>query len=453
MLSLLFDGGFWYDLLFIALAIGIVYLCFKYKSAKYWVATIAMVALVIFTGYCGIQLNAYYSAEGGIWGYIDGLINPNTGTVQVAPDKLEFTIDNIVMTEQIDGTYSAKIYLPDVLQLEEGKNYSVSVNDEPCSKVEFSAGTTSYARAEYAYAFLDTNLNNLCVDTLVFNVSLFKTSTDVTISSNGGQTAVDYWNTYFAKNEFNVSIFADDYVRDDSIEYVDGDVSNYHTLTYYVDDEVFTSQIFNEEQAVNLIDAPEKADHVFSHWVNSFGTKVNNQSRFFADTALYAVYVEAQVLPFTFDGNKVTGYTGTSTEIVIPATYSLSAKGQPIVGDDITVTKVDFWLRSLDINVTSVTIPETITVITADFWYQAPNLARIEFLGNFGSINDQWFYETSSYAELILHGDEVLKLYNWEYATTGLRNGYRRTYVPANLLEAYKTAEGWEELADRIFAI
>jgi len=63
MFSLLFDSGFWYDLMFIAAAIAIIYLCFKYKSAKWYVLTFAYIALICFTGYCGIQLNHYYTSE------------------------------------------------------------------------------------------------------------------------------------------------------------------------------------------------------------------------------------------------------------------------------------------------------------------------------------------------------------------------------------------------------
>lgn len=424
MLSLLFDGGFWYDLLFIALAIGIVYLCFKYKSAKYWVATIAMVALVIFTGYCGIQLNAYYSAEGGIWGYIDGLINPNTGTVQVVSDKLEFTIDNIVMTEQIDGTYSAKIYLPDVLQLEEGKNYSVSVNDEPCSKVEFSAGTTSYARAEYAYAFMDTNLNTLCVDTLVFNVSLFKTSTDVTISSNGGQTAVDYWNTYFAKNEFKVSIFADDYVHDDSIEYVEGDVSNYHTLTYYVDDEVYMTQIFDNTKAVTLVDGPAKTDIAFSHWIDADGNKLNQTSKFNADTTIYAVYVEAEPLKFEFYNNSLSLYTGTNeTDVVVPESYSITSYGAFVEGNDYVVEKISMHAFANNDAIKSITLPKTIRQIKYSMMTGLDGLDKLIILCDIiPEFPDEHNYFGDAGGEdgfIIYVPDDLLEAYELMFQSTG----------------------------------
>lgn len=302
MFTLLFDSGFWYDIIFIAVAIGLIYLCFKYKSAKYYVGTLAIVALLGVTGYCGIQLNAYYTSEGGIFGHISGLIKPNTGTVTIS-DKIEFSLTNIVMTEQLDGTYSAKIYLSDVAELKEGKSYIVLVNDEPCTKNEFSTGSTSYMRAEYAYSFLDNELNTLCTDNLIFNISFFDKSTEITVSSKGGQTAVDYWSTYFNKNNVEVSIVPSEYTRDNEIEYGEGDYSNYATITYMVDDSMYLTQVYEKSQMVTLVTAPEKTGYVFKYWKDENGTKVNDSSKFSSNKTLTAVYYEI-VTATLFEGEK-----------------------------------------------------------------------------------------------------------------------------------------------------
>ena len=71
------------------------------------------------------------------------------------------------------------------------------------------------------------------------------------------------------------------------------------------------------------------------------------------------------ILPFQFDEGTLVSYTGTSSDLVIPESYSVDDEGNFIVGDDILITEIkDYAFTSSFIdNLTSITIPNTITKI------------------------------------------------------------------------------------------
>ena len=86
-------------------------------------------------------------------------------------------------------------------------------------------------------------------------------------------------------------------------------------------------------------------------------------------------------LDFTFNGNSVTGYTGSSTSFTIPSTYSLvtDIDGTPIyiAGSDITVTAIADDAFANNTTVTSVTIPSSITSIGARAFQHCINLSTV----------------------------------------------------------------------------
>lgn len=433
--------------------IGLAYLAGKHRAIIPIALTLLAIIFVGCSAKCFVDLNDYYSARGGVFGVLTGMTENNQGTVEVT-DKIKFSLNNIVITQEADtDKYSATIYLNDIVSLETDKDYSVTVNKEPCSSSISSAGTTSYVKADYVYRFLDDNLENLCEDTLTFNIAFFAKYTEVKVSTNGGQTAVDNWNTYFSRNYFDVEVVPTEYTQDNEIIYGTGNVENYHILTYIVDEQEYMTQVFDSNKSISLISGPAKDGYTFSHWIDSDGNKVKMTSKFTEDTTLTAVYVELESLPWTFNGSAVTGYTGTSTDLVIPSSYSVLANGKIVEGDNVQVTEITFWLRNLSVNVTSITIPSSITVIETEFWYGASNLKYIEVNCGLGSINDQWFYVNPSGTKLVLNIDKVLPLYNYEYNVGGISTGKVTVYVHDDLVERYKASTGWSEFADQIHAI
>ena len=323
MFTLLFDSGFWYDLMFISVAIVLIYLCFKYKSAKWILLAVTGIALIGFTAFCGIELNSYYSADGGIFGYISGIVETNKVTTTIT-DNVEFSFTNVVLTQETNSeTYSAKIYLNDIIELDESKSYTVFVNKEPSSNVVFSAGTTSYVRSQYSYSFLDDNLNSLCNDILTFNFAFFDKGTEIKISTQGGQAASDYWRKYFTRNNFIVEIKSTNYTAEDDLSFTDGDISNYCTLTYWVDGSEYMTQVFDINQKVTLIDGPYRAGYTFSHWQDTEGNIYSSIAQFSMNKDLLAVFEENEIL---FSGKQKINLGASNSLLKGNYTLSLSNK-------------------------------------------------------------------------------------------------------------------------------
>lgn len=99
MLTLLFDTSFWYDIALVIVIAAIIIACIKYPNGKIYIASIVMILLIGASVYCGIQLNFYYTSEGGIWGKIYGLITNNTITVTV-DDSIKIDVQNLVLTNE-----------------------------------------------------------------------------------------------------------------------------------------------------------------------------------------------------------------------------------------------------------------------------------------------------------------------------------------------------------------
>lgn len=221
MLALLFN------VLIVVAIIGIIAFCAKYPNGKVFVFTFLGIGLTVFTAYAGVQLNYYYKASGGVYGYITGLFKPNEVTVENA----EFTFSNMEL-KQINGKdeYGAYITTDDIVSFENGKAYGLFINNMPAKTTSFS---TDYIQAQYSYAFYDNQRELLMQDTLFFNFAFHTNSTNIEIFSKGGSEAVKYWNYWFNKNVFVASIDQVNYVQSDSFNYRDLQLNNDESMVAY----------------------------------------------------------------------------------------------------------------------------------------------------------------------------------------------------------------------------
>ena len=85
-----------------------------------------------------------------------------------------------------------------------------------------------------------------------------------------------------------------------------------------------------------------------------------------------SIILQPEVLEgYTFSGNTLTGYTGSETEITIPSSYSI-LNGEYVEGDGYQVTTIDTTGFTNRANITSITLPSTVTSIgsglTFDNW-------------------------------------------------------------------------------------
>ena len=223
-------------------------LCLKYKNGRIFIFTFLIVAFIAFTAYCGVQLNFYYSSSGGIYGQLVSIYNPNE---VVITDNVSYSFKNLVLTQEEGDIYSAKITSDEVLDmvLDENAVYGVYINGLPCNYVEI---TEDYVIAKYTYTFLDENLNELKTDTLTLRFAFYTNSTYLSVTTSGGSEAVKYWNYYFNKNVFEVTIDNKGYSYSSDISFGNGDISEYVIISYYIDDELYLKQVYKKGSTINL---------------------------------------------------------------------------------------------------------------------------------------------------------------------------------------------------------
>lgn len=273
MFDILFNPTFWYVALAVVAIVVIIWACIKFPQGKIFVGTILGIAILCFTFYAGIELNFYYSASGGIYGVITGIFDTNT----VEVDDVTFKIQNLELTQNSDDLYTAQIMTDDVISLEKGKVYSLYVNDVPTKTLNFSS---NYIQARYSYSFYDNKQQLLENDSLFINFAFYTNSTFIEIYTEGGSQAVKYWNYWFNKNTFVITIEETGYVQDGKI--VSSEITNdsENVVAYFIGDELYEYQVVATGSKLNPIEIEMPEGIQLNGW------KVNNEK---VDTSNYIV--------------------------------------------------------------------------------------------------------------------------------------------------------------------
>ena len=152
-LDLLGNMQFWFTLAIIIGVIVILVSCIKYPKIGMPILVVVFgVAMICLSAYCGVQLNYYYKAEGGIYGKITGIYNTNE--IEIV-DNLLFELKNIELLEKTEGLYSASIMTDNVLSFDSVESMGVFINSMPCDIS--SQVHKDYIIANYIYTFYDNN--------------------------------------------------------------------------------------------------------------------------------------------------------------------------------------------------------------------------------------------------------------------------------------------------------
>ncbi len=271
MISLLFDKTFWYGVVIVFAIVCVVIACIKYPQSRVYVFTFAGLILVTITIWCGIQLDKYYTASGGIRGKLSGLIGINQSE---KVEEAKFKLKNVMLLEDEFGNYTATISGSDKYNFDDDKTYNLFVNGAPCSNSTYNLLPTGISvRCEYHYAFKNDDLVEVCDDTLKMNFSSFTNGYQIKLTTTGSDNA-NYWNKYFTKNNFVLSVEEFGYSEKNEIGFIDGDISNYAKVEYMVDDEIYFISAYAKGSKLRPISEPTKTGHYFIDWVDKDGKSV-----------------------------------------------------------------------------------------------------------------------------------------------------------------------------------
>lgn len=152
----------------------------------------------------------------------------------------------------------------------------------------------------------------------------------------------------------------------------------------------FTSGRFMANQSVTIT-AEEKEGYIFANWQDELGNVISEESSYTftmpsANAKYIAVYNEyfTEGLQYTLINSdteySVTGYEGTSTDVIIPSIYN----GKP-------VTSIDDFAFCCCTSLESIIIPASVTSIGSAAFRDCDSLTSIEIPNSVTSISDGAF--------------------------------------------------------------
>lgn len=257
MLNLIFGLSWVYDILLSVGILVLLFICLKFKGIRIFIFTAVGICYIALTAWSTTQLQAYYSASGGIYGKLTGLFKTNDVAVE-SSENVKFDFKNMMLTAtENEDEYEAEIVSEQIIKLSADEFYMVYINSTPCTFVENSQ---DYVIARYSYNFYDREFNLLCSDTLTFRFAFYTNSCKLLVTTNGGATAVRYWQEYFNYNTFIVEICKADF--DVIADALDG----YSLVQFKVDEDIVSKQLIKNGGHAIAPANPVVENKQFNYW-------------------------------------------------------------------------------------------------------------------------------------------------------------------------------------------
>lgn len=371
----------------------VVFICKQIPIAKTFFSVVVSIVLAGVTFYCGIELNKYYSAHGGIFGEISGYFDTN----KTETENMKFNLSNIELKEVNENLYRAESSTNQIFKLKANTKYSIFVNGLPCKTID---NASDYIMAEYRYHFYDENKNLIVQDVLSLKFAFNEYYSYLLIETEGGVDAVKYWNYYFNKNNFIVEIKESTYRQNEDLEYVEGETPDVCFLTYVVEG-VESKVLISEGMKISDISyQPTKKYYSFAGWSLDGQTVLNSNHVINSNTTLYAVfkqegglYDESGVMTSSWEqliSDNLIEVEGTVLKNSQHGSeYPEYLTGVLVVENGITV--IDNEALSERHNLTKIFLPDTVTTINSKAFYLCSNLEEIHLSNNLIMINSQSF--------------------------------------------------------------
>ena len=330
---------------------------------------------------------------------------PNENTIVFDANGGEGTMENMTVATDIKVNLTANAFT------KAGYTF-IGWSTTPDGAVEYTNGAeyTMGTESSYTlYAVWQANINGIN-----FNANSGKgtmqglelaTGTKATLPANTftrtGYTFLGWSTTPGGEVEYT-----------DGAEYVMGTESSYtlyavwqadvYTITYHDQGSKNVVEFTVNDLPITLSDLPNKTDYLFEHWYNTsdFSGSIITQITELQNVELFAKNVlGTDGLVFTNDSGSwtISGYTGSSTLVVIPSFY----KGK-------AVTSIASFAFKDCTSLTSVEIPDSVTSIGNSALYNCTSLTSVEIPNSVTSIGYDAFSGCTSLTSV--HIDDIA---NW----------------------------------------
>lgn len=176
------------------------------KSDK--IRSIVMLAIVIVIGFSGVasatNVIEYYTRTGATVGEISSSIfNSNIANVE-RKDAYIFEYKQIGFASTGESNqYQSKISEPRTVDIDLTQSWEIFINDIECNNCTVKGNEIT---ADFINAFYNKNGELILEDKLQIQIVFHKITFEIYLTTNGGDSAVKYWNTYLEKNNFEITI-------------------------------------------------------------------------------------------------------------------------------------------------------------------------------------------------------------------------------------------------------
>ena len=176
-----------------------------------WVIGIPVFCVLVFSAlYSYGRIDNYYSSKGGVIGSLTALIDVNKTEINKDESKLTYSFKNLQMQKDDKGYYVVE-KTEDASLLDKNETYLAYVNGYPCDIVNLVVGDDDSKfiyRFSYVFADYDDNGNLVPIadDTIQIEFTFFKSSTNVKIKTDCSDEIYGLWNSYFNKNNFEITL-------------------------------------------------------------------------------------------------------------------------------------------------------------------------------------------------------------------------------------------------------
>lgn len=251
------------------------------------VGVVSFLALIVSGAYSFGRINNYYSSKGGIIGTLTDLIDTNKTHTKVEENKLTYSFENFQMQKDDKGYYSVEKNENSILKIEKNETYIAYVNGYPCEIINLVIGdddTRFIYRFSYVFADYDENgyLIPIADDTIQIEFTFYESSTKIKIKTNCSDEVYGLWNSYFNKNNFEITLEKTDSSIEEKQELV--------TVTLLVDDEVYS--VVKLKQGSNYILPKIEKDEFIFNGFELNGEKVEILKNIQSDTTLIANFTD-----------------------------------------------------------------------------------------------------------------------------------------------------------------
>ncbi len=271
--------------------VAIIIAFIKFPNARIYIGVAFSVVVLVSGIICGLKLNSYYKAKGGIIGTISNWVNPTQ--VQIVSDT-EFNFTGLELRAINETSYRASTSSTDIVELPAGSSYVLLVNNMPCN-VKQDNSSSDYLIANYTYTFYNENKEEIKTDTVKIRIAFNKLNTAISVQTDGGAECAKLWNEFFNKNGFTITLTTDRYVEQNELEFGNGDVSNYYFVSFENLNETYMSVVpANSKLALPRIDNP-----LFQGWYNG-DIKMEDNSVITEDITLTAKYITTKISIYPF---------------------------------------------------------------------------------------------------------------------------------------------------------